>query len=123
MQISKKRELPRKCELKYCEGWARLSDLRSSLGQSVWQEPGMELTGTNRESRVRVCVCAHACACAGERMAPEGRRTVSSWRAQARQEMHTDFRPTRGGPPSCPPCRYPVLLHQQPAGLALWGNP
>lgn len=102
MQISKKRELPRKCELKYCAAWVLLSDLKSLLGR-VWQEAGdagTKRTGTNRESCVHVCICARVRLCWGKRTVLEGHRTVSSSRAQERLEMYMDFLPNMGESPS-----------------------
>lgn len=66
MQISKKRELPRKCELKYCEGLGTvvrpqiLAGFSRAGGRGCWNDTDRY---KQRKLGARVRVCAHARAC------------------------------------------------------------
>lgn len=107
-------------------------NLKSLLGQSLWQEAGdagMKHTGETRESCVCmcVCVCLRVCVCWGKGVVAAGDkglseagepmrgRITSGMGRSVRTEIYTDFSALVHSLPF-PPKSLPGLLQQQLTG-------
>lgn len=126
MQISKKRELPRKYELKYCEGWHCCQTQVLAGAECVaGGRGGWNATYRFKQRKpcagVRVCarVCVCVCVCWGEDGSGGAQDCQQLESPGEAGNAHGPSARQGEGLPSCPPCRYPVLLHQQPEGPAL----